>query len=137
MLWRAVFFAGVCLVAPAHADIDWDKEFPLDWWQSPGTDEETLEFLNLVNIGLEVNQSPIMRQIACRVGFQTFSKDALLQALKVSEAELDKALRKMRRMELVRVRQGMVLPFGDYSAKLMRRWANEWCSGDDDCGVAE
>ena len=120
-----------------RADTDWDAEFPSDWWNAPPTDEEILETLELIRVGLEVSKSPIMRQIACRVGYQPFSKDALMTALKVSEKELDKVLRKMRDMKLVRMRRGLVLPYGDYSAKLLRRWSNISCAGDDDCGVAK
>ena len=136
-LWWAIFLAGLFAAQPGRAGTDWDAKFPKDWWKTPPTDEEVLETLEFIRIGLAVTKSPTMRQIACRVGFQPFSKDALLTALKVSEKELDKTLRKMRDMKLVRMRRGLVLSYGDYSAELLRRWSKVSCTGDDECGVAK
>ncbi len=137
VLCYAVILAGLIGATPGRADTDWEAEFPSEWWKAPPTDEEVLETLELIRVGLAVTNSPIMRQIACRVGYQPFSKDALLKALKVSEKELDKVLRKMRDMKLVRMRRGLVLPYGDYSAELLRRWSSISCVGDDECGVAK
>ena len=99
--------------------------------------EPILEVLQHILLGMEVNKSPIMRQIACQIGFQPYSKSALMSTLKVTEIELGKGLRNLKQLKLITVKGDIVQAADDYSADRLRRWSRDWCLNDQDCAGAQ
>ena len=89
--------------------------------------------------GAEIRLDPVLRQIVCRVGFQPFTYAALQQAMGLREDEIKDAVDKLKLMAMVKteMRDGvrLVVPFDKETAEVMRKWADDWCVGDDSCGV--
>ena len=87
----------------------------------------------------QINLSPVLRQIVCRVAYEPFTRGELGRAMGISDEEIGKGLDKLAEMKLVLLALGggggLVLPASDSAQDLMQRWAEEWCVNDDTCGV--
>ena len=89
----------------------------------------------------QINLSPVLRQIVCRVAYQPFTKGELGRTLGVPDEDINKALEKLKDMKLVSLEigggGGLVISSGDEAQGIMKRWAEEWCVNEDSCGVAK
>ena len=95
--------------------------------------------INFDTKGAEIRLDPVLRQIVCRVGFQPFTLAALQKAMGLREDEIKDAVDKLKLMAMVKteMRNGvrLVVPYSKEVAEVMRKWADDWCVGDDTCGV--
>ncbi len=129
----AVWLVAMAMFVGEAGAVSDDKKA---WWKRPLSEDELYEVLKLVWMGVQVNQSPIMRQIACRVADEPFSRKALLVALKVPLTDLDSALASLRQMKLITTKGGKIQPASKDAQVRLKRWSADWCLRDDECGVA-
>ena len=81
-----------------------------------------------------VTSDPLRRAIVCRIGDHAFSLRALSRALGVSSRRIFVTVQELMTRRLVRLTEdGLVTPFDEPTRDILRRWAWEWCSGDDQC----
>ena len=140
-IFFAVVFAALFTFLPANAD---DKA------GSPPADGIADLFKDIEKFGdkihdealkAQINLSPVLRQIVCRVAYEPFTRGELGRAMGISDEEIGKGLNKLAEMKLVSLEKGggggLVIPSSDSAQDLMQRWAEEWCVNDDTCGVAK
>ncbi len=92
-------------------------------------------------LGLRISADPVLRRIVCWIAYQPFDVAALASALGTSETNVKKAIEKLRSMGLVEFsheqQPEMVIPANEEKSEMLRRLADEWCFGGNECGVAK
>ena len=137
----AIVFAALFAALPANASEPSDKP-PRDGVADLFKDIEKFgEKVHDETVKAQINLSPVLRQIVCRVAYEPFTRGELGRAMGISDEEIGKGLEKLNAMNLVLLEKGggggLVLPASDSAQDLMQRWAEEWCVNDDTCGVAK
>lgn len=84
---------------------------------------------------LQINADPVMRTIACRVGYQPFAIHSLWRATKIPETEILRAARRLESMGLVQFYGHVIAPADARAQARLHRFAEEWCSSDERCEV--
>ncbi len=134
----AVLLAGSTAVAEIPGEFK--KEEPED--DISGLFREIGEFgaqINFEAVGVEINMNPVLRQIVCRIGFQSFTESALARAMGLSEDRIGEAIDRLKLMGMVGTEakngEKLVVPASKGAERAMRKWAEKWCVGGDECGV--
>ena len=86
-----------------------------------------------------VNADPVLRAIVCRVPFTNWSLDALAMGTDIPKDRFFDSMRLLDEMGLVThsERNGITIirPASEFARVKMRKFAREWCTSDDTCGV--
>ncbi len=94
-----------------------------------------------IEAAARIRFDPVMRAVVCRVPFMDYTLEALMRATKLSEKEIKRAIRQLEVIQLVTTfRKGgatHVAPADEEAREALRKWAQEWCASDDECGVAK
>lgn len=92
-----------------------------------------------VALRAQVGASPLLRQIVCRIPDQPFEVSMLAKTLGLPERTVFDGVQLLERMGLTAVQNKnngrIVVPRSPLAQTIMRKWADEWCVGDDTCGV--
>ena len=84
---------------------------------------------------------PVMRAIVCRVPFFDFTIDALATATGLAQQRLAVTVNTLVQMGLLLWEKDdkgrmLITPRSKQARRFMAGWADDWCAGDDQCGVA-
>ena len=134
----------------APVDPDFDVEINLEqsvtpeelrqmWEQIAAFEQKIREASTEVALRAQVGASPLLRQIICRIPDQPFELSMLAKALGLPEPTVFEGVQLLERMGLTAVQKKnngrIVVPRSPLAQTIMRKWADEWCVGDDSCGV--
>ena len=91
---------------------------------------------------VRTHADPVRRTIVCRVPYTDIVITSLVQATKISRNNIMRAAARLESMSLVKVSnnlsgQWIIKPASEEAREKMKRWAETWCVGDDECGVKE
>ena len=88
---------------------------------------------------MRVNVDPVLRAIVCRVAYTDITPDNILMATGMTPKQLKRGIKQLEAIELVTTKlEGEVIritPFNDEARESLRNLAEDWCAGDDQCGV--
>ncbi len=117
-----------------------DKSITGDLPEDAAPLAEILEWFEKTSAKVRIGLDPVARQIACRVAFQPFTAEALAKAMHLSEEKIWQGFKKLTEFRLVGIDLDgdriLIAPAGKAAAKAMQHWSREWCTSDDECGVA-
>ena len=86
-----------------------------------------------------VNPDPVLRAIICRVPFTNWSLDALAMGTGIDKVRFFDGMRLLDEMGLVTHthKNGIIMirPANEFARVRMRKFAREWCTNDNECGV--
>ncbi len=101
--------------------------------------ESVAAWLAEVEAVVRAHADPVRRTIVCRVPYTDVVITSLVQATKVSRHNIMRAAARLESMNLVKISNNMsgqwiIQPASEEAREKMKRWAETWCVGDDDCG---
>lgn len=109
------------------------------WEQIAAFEQKIRDASTEVALRAQVGASPLLRQIVCRIPDQPFEVSMLAKALGLPEHTVFDGVQLLERMGLTAVQKKnngrIVVPRSPLAQTIMRKWADEWCVGDDSCGV--
>ncbi len=89
---------------------------------------------------VRIRSDPVRRAIVCRVPYMELSIPALVRATKIPKPKIMFAITSLKGMGLVDISnnpsgQWIIVPASPQAREKMRRWAEDWCVSDEECGV--
>ena len=93
------------------------------------------------NFKLRITLNPILRQIVCRIAYQSFTRPALVKAMGVHYKAVAEAVDRLIFMGMAKIvpteGESLVAPYNEKVGQMMRLWAMEWCNSDEACSVSK
>jgi hypothetical protein len=129
----AVYLALLLLTSPAGAQ-------PYPWEKDPKIAEAVGEWLKEVEGIVRIRATPILRTIVCRLPFTDITIEGLAKATGLDPIKIAHGVSALVDKGLVRIEPVAggtvkIVPNGERARDTMRKWANDWCTSDDSCGV--
>ena len=89
---------------------------------------------------LRINSDPVLRTVVCRVAYQPFTALRLVSATGLPKNQVNRALKQLRDMGLVRFdevqgRYPTITSANPVARAKLRRLAEQYCASNDTCGV--
>ena len=103
--------------------------------------KEIGDFVDEQNFKLRITLNPILRQIVCRIAYQSFTRPALVKAMGVHYKAVAEAVDRLIFMGMAKIvpteGESLVAPYNEKVGQMMRLWAMEWCNSDEACSVSK
>ncbi len=113
---------------------------PYPWDKDPDLAETVLAWMKEVEAVVRTRSDPLGRTIVCRVPYTDIVITSLALATKTSRVNIMRAASRLESMELVKISnnsfgQWTIKPASEEAREKMKRWAEDWCTSDENCEV--
>ncbi len=113
---------------------------PYPWDKDPQLAEIVQAWMREVEAVVLARSDPIRRTIICRVPDSDIIITAMVRSSKVSRVNIIRAAARLESMGLVKISnnssgQWIIKPASEETREKMKRWAKDWCTNDENCGV--
>ena len=110
------------------------------WDNDPRVAADVRSWLKEVETAVRIRSDPLLRTIVCRVPYADFTIGTLAKATGKPPIAIAIGASKLVDRGLVRLERDAagnikVVPNGDDARVRMRKWADDWCIGDENCSA--
>ncbi len=113
---------------------------PYPWDTDPKTAATVHAWIKEVQAVIGIRLDPLLKTIVCRVPYTNFTMDSLAKATGVTKVTLAHAVSELVDKGLIGLDHDadgtmLIVPANERAREKMRKWAENWCTSDESCGV--